>query len=207
MAGLLLLLAVGDKLNLGPSEYLLRPLLLGGLLWLFSKRQVDLRAPNWPRSVIVGLAVFFIWVAPDILWPSYRQLWIFNNALTGSPTSSVPEVWRGMPLVIVSRALRAVVLVPIIEELFWRGWLMRWLVNPDFERVPLGTYTRYAFWISALLFASVHGAYWDVGLIAGITYNWWMMRTRNLGDCIVAHAVTNAMLSAYVLTADQWQYW
>jgi CAAX prenyl protease-like protein len=207
MAALLLMLAIGDQLGLGPWEYATRPLLLAAVLWLFSRRHADLRAPHWAGSLMIGVLVFAIWVAPDVLWPGYRQLWIFNNSLTGSPTSSVPEAWRGIPLVIVSRTLRAVLLVPIIEELFWRGWMMRWLVNPDFTRVPLGTYTRSAFWTSAVLFATVHGAYWEVGLVAGVIYNWWMVRTHSLGDCILAHAVTNAILSAYVLGAGKWQYW
>jgi len=70
-----------------------------------------------------------------------------------------------------------------------------------------GAYTPYAFWVSAALFATVHGSYWDVGLIAGVVYNWWMVRTRNLWDCIVAHAVTNGVLAGYVVLAGQWQYW
>jgi hypothetical protein len=100
-----------------------------------------------------------------------------------------------------------VLLVPILEELFWRGWLMRWLIHADFQKVPFGKYAPNAFWIVAVLFASEHGAYWDVGLAAGVIYNWWMVRCKNLADCMLAHAVTNAMLSAYVLIAHQWQYW
>ncbi len=98
-------------------------------------------------------------------------------------------------------------LIPIVEELFWRAWLMRWLINPHFQKVPLGTYTATAFWFTAILFASEHGAYWDVGLAAGIIYNWWMVRTRSLADCILAHAVTNGALAGYVLLAGKWEYW
>ncbi len=97
--------------------------------------------------------------------------------------------------------------VPVIEELFWRGWLMRWLINPHFEKVPMGTYTPAAFWIVAVLFASEHGPYWEVGLIAGVIFNWWMVRTKSLADCILAHAVTNAILAAYVVATGEWQYW
>jgi hypothetical protein len=100
-----------------------------------------------------------------------------------------------------------VTLVPILEELFWRGWLMRMLIGPDFQKVPLGAYAPSAFWLTAVLFASEHGAYWDVGLAAGIVYNWWIIRCKNLADCMLAHAVTNALLAAYVLMAGQWQYW
>jgi membrane protease YdiL (CAAX protease family) len=58
-----------------------------------------------------------------------------------------------------------------------------------------------------VLFASEHGAYWDVGLAAGVAYNWWMVRTRSLGDLILAHAVTNLCLSVYVIAAGKWEYW
>ena len=101
----------------------------------------------------------------------------------------------------------ATLLVPVMEELFWRGFLMRWLINPDFLSVRLGAYKASAFWIVAALFASEHGAYWDVGLLAGIVYNLWIIRTRNLLDSILAHATTNAVLAAWVVTGGHWQYW
>ncbi len=97
--------------------------------------------------------------------------------------------------------------VPMLEELFWRGWLMRWLISPKFETVPLGAYQAGSFWITAALFASEHGPYWDVGLVAGIAYNWWMIRTRSLADCILAHAVTNGCLCWYVVVTHRWEYW
>ena len=100
-----------------------------------------------------------------------------------------------------------VILVPIIEELFWRAWGLRWTANPDFESMPIGSYTTQSFWMIAVLFASVHGPYWEVGLICGVIYNWWMGKTRSLGDLILTHAVTNGVLSAYVLAAGKWQYW
>ena len=84
---------------------------------------------------------------------------------------------------------------------------MRWLISPDFTKVPLGAYSAGAFWMVAVLFASEHGSYWDVGLATGILYNWWMIRTRSLGDLILTHAVTNACLSLYVVAAGKWEYW
>jgi len=103
--------------------------------------------------------------------------------------------------------IRSVVIVPITEELFWRGWMMRWLIKPDFERIPLGAYAAGSFWMVAVLFAAEHGSYWDVGLAAGIIFNLWMVRTKSLGDLILAHAVTNAGLGAYVIAAGKWEYW
>jgi CAAX prenyl protease-like protein len=125
----------------------------------------------------------------------------------GSVRSSIHAGALADPMVLAFRAFRAVVLVAIIEELFWRGWLMRWIIRTDFWRVPLGAWSASAFWITAILFASEHGPYWDVGLATGVVYNWWMVRTRSLGDCILMHATTNAALSAYVIATGKWEYW
>jgi len=154
----------------------------------------------------VGIFVFVIWVAPDLLF-HYRHHWLFENSVTGHAASSVPAALRGNVLFVAVRVLSSVTLVPVLEELFWRGWLMRWWIDRNFLAVRLGTYQAAAFWLVAVLFASEHGPYWDVGLIAGIVYNLWLIRTGNLADCMLAHAVTNGTLAAYVLVAGQWQYW
>jgi len=165
-----------------------------------------MRVRNWPGTVLIGVVVFAIWIAPDRLMPGYRSLWLFNNPVMGRD-SGLPSGPPGDGAAQAVRALRAVAIVPVAEELFWRGWLMRWLIAADFESVPLGAWSALSFWIVALLFGSEHGRYWDVGLVAGVVYNWWMLRTRSLGDLIVTHAITNACLSAYVVFAGKWEYW
>jgi CAAX prenyl protease-like protein len=207
MVVFLAFLAMGGIPGLGRYEYPARVAILAAVIWIFSRPVLDLRMPDWLGSVALGLAVFVIWVAPDVLWPGYREHWLFQNSLTGKVASSVPEGLRADPLVLIFRALRASIIVPIVEELFWRGWLMRWLIRNDFLSVPAGTYARDAFWITAALFAVEHGPFWEVGLLAGIAYNWWMVRTQSLGDCILAHGVTNAALSAYTVYGEHWQYW
>ncbi|MGA2131715.1 MAG: CAAX prenyl protease-related protein [Bryobacteraceae bacterium] len=184
-----------------------RLLAVAAAIAVFSREVIPRRVSQVLGSVAVGAAVLVIWIGPDLMWPGYRELWLFHNSLTGSAHSSLGPELRSNVFFIVVRMAESAVLVPILEELFWRGWLMRWLIDPDFERVPLGQYTAFSFWAVALLFASEHGAYWDVGLLAGVAYNWWMVRTRNLGDCMLAHGVTNALLGAYVLLFNQWQYW
>jgi CAAX prenyl protease-like protein len=159
-------------------------------------------------SILLGLAVFAIWVGPDVLSSTWRQSILFNNPVAGHPAGNTPPASQHDPVFLFFRIATSVIAVPILEELFWRGWLMRWLIDSNhFERIPLGAYAPLAFWATAALFASEHGSFWDVGLITGIIYNWWMIRTRNLWDCIIAHAVTNAALAAYVVLAGQWQYW
>jgi CAAX prenyl protease-like protein len=174
---------------------------------VLSRGVVRLLPLNPLGSFLVGFAVFLIWIGPDILIGGYRHTWFFENSLIGFAKPSVmPALRDNIPLLAV-RVAGSALLVPVIEELFWRGWMMRWLVNNNFEQVPLGTYVPAAFWITAILFASEHGSYWDVGLAAGVVYNWWMVRTRSLADCIVAHGVTNGLLAIYVIATGAWQYW
>jgi CAAX prenyl protease-like protein len=191
-----------------PPEWMfpVRFVLVAALILLFSRPYLSLRTSAALASIAIGVAVFAIWIGPDLLF-HYRHHWLFENSILGKPASSLDPRLRQDAFFLTVRILSSVVLVPILEELFWRGWLMRWLVDTDFLKVPLGAYNAKAFWIVAILFASEHGSYWEVGLLAGIVYNWWIVRTKTLADCILAHAVTNGALALYVLVAGQWQYW
>lgn len=162
---------------------------------------------HWFLTTLLGVAVFAMWIGPDLLFAGYRHHWWFENALTGSSEAGLSTAAQRQIPVLWLRAFRAGLIVPIVEELFWRAWLMRWIVNPQFLKIPLGTWSARAFWIVAVLFASEHGSFWAVGLIAGIVYNWWMVRTRSLADLILVHAVTNTCLSVYVVLAGKWEYW
>ena len=190
----------------GRWESALRIAAAGCVLSLFSRTVLNFRVRRWGGSLGLGAAVFLVWIGPDFLFP-YRNHWLFQNPLTGAFGSSLPENLRSDPSYLALRVLRSAVLVPVIEELFWRAWLMRWLISPRFRTIALGSWTRQSFWLTAVMFAAEHGPQWEVGLLAGIAYNWWMIRTRSLGDCILAHAVTNACLAAFVVLAGRWEYW
>jgi uncharacterized protein len=203
--GLLVLHSVLPLTDL--ADQILRVTVMSAVLWFIARPVIDLRVRHVWATLAIGAAVFALWIAPDLLIKGYRHFWLFENALMPKAATSL-SIGGGLSWpVLALRMFRAVVIVPIIEELFWRAWLMRWLIDPDFQKVPLGKYTAQSFWIVAALFASEHGPYWDVGLAAGIIYNWWMVRTRSLGDLILAHAVTNFILSAYVIAFGKWEYW
>jgi CAAX prenyl protease-like protein len=193
------------------SDQILRVTVMTAVLWFVLRGPfrpaLDLRVRHLAATVAIGVAVFALWIAPDLLIPGYRHFRPFDNVVTGRAATSLSASATIDWPVLALRMIRAVVIVPIVEELFWRAWLMRWLIDSDFQKVPLGKYTAFSFWTVAVLFASEHGPYWDVGLVAGIIYNWWMVRTRSLGDLILAHAVTNFVLSAYVIAAGKWEYW
>ena len=140
--------------------------------------------------------------------PGYRQHWLFQNALLGSVQSTSRPPAAPQPAVLALRTLRAAVIVPdrrrtvlarVADALADRRRISR-----RFRSAPLSRF-RSGWW--RVLFASEHGPYWESAWPRAVLYNWWMVRTRSLGDLILAHAVTNACLSAYVILAGKWEYW
>jgi len=204
----LIFLAVEREFQFPPEIfYPLRCVSVLLILFIFSRKVISFRVSHAPGSVALGIAVFALWIAPDLLWPGYRGHWLFSNAILGKAETSLVPAAQANAVFLSFRFIGASVAVPVLEELFWRAYLPRWLINHEFWKLPVGTFNHSAFWIVAVLFASEHGSFWDVGLLAGVLYNWWMLKTKSLGDCILAHAVTNACLSGYVIRFGQWQYW
>lgn len=204
--GLLLLFATfwqGDPL----LEQWIRVGVMIPVVWFVAGPVLDFRIRRWGGTIAVGVLTFAVWIAPDLLFPGYRHSRLFENVVMGQVHSTLPFAARQQPMVLALRTLRAVMIVPIVEELFWRGWLARWVIAADFRKVAFGAFTWSSFCVVAVLFAAEHGPYWDVGLLAGILLNWWMVRSKSLGDLILAHAIANACLSAYVITAGKWEYW
>ena len=207
-AAVIALLGLHSLLPLSPlAEQVVWILVMIATLALVARPVLDFRVRNWFGSLGLGVLVCLIWIGPDRIFPGYHGFWLFTNPVTGSIAATLPESSRGDALFLTLRTLRSALFVPIAEELFWRAWLMRWIISPQFAEVPLGAWSARAFWIVAILFAAEHGPLWDVGLAAGILYNWWMVRTKSLGDLILVHGVTNACLSAYVVLAGRWEYW
>ena len=200
-------LAIDSMLPIAnPGKEVLRDVVLLASIVIFSREVLPRRAPHALLSVALGLGVFVLWIAPDLLFSGWRASARFQNSVTGHLKTSIPPT-ELTPVMLALRTMRAALLVPVIEELFWRGWLARWLQDTKFTNIPLGTFTPLAFWGTAALFAMEHGPFWEVGLVCGIIYNWWMKRTRSLGDLILVHAVTNLALSVYVIMTGRWTFW
>lgn len=184
----------------------------GGVLWVYPVKTAVTAAVlvavwgSLPRlvptrsfsSILVGLLVFAVWLIPEGRYP-----------LMGSPETFDPFAAMEGPEVYAWIAIRlagASIVVGVMEELFWRGFLVRWLVASDFRKVPLGTFTWLSFAITSILFALEHNR-WLVGLLAGIAYNLWFYRTKSLYACVLAHAVTNLALGIYVVVTARWAFW
>jgi CAAX prenyl protease-like protein len=104
------------------------------------------------------------------------------------------------------RVFGAAVVVPLTEELFWRSFLIRFLIKSSYTSVPLGSFTLLSFVATVVLFGLEHHL-WLAGMMAGVAYNLLLYKTGRLWPCIVAHALTNLILSIHVLVTREWQWW
>ena len=151
------------------------------------------------KAVLIGLFVFVIWVGPG-LFIEGSSIPKFN-----------PEHFNSFylkSLAILVRVFGAVLIIPLMEELFWRSFLMRIFIRKNFMRVPLGTYHHFSFWMTALAFMFAHRqSEWLVAFIAAVIYGAYLIRSKNLWSCIVAHATTNLALSIYIIYFERWEFW
>jgi uncharacterized protein len=149
-------------------------------------------------SIVVGIAIFFLWINMD-----------FHFATIGKPHGFDPSIFAGdiaRNTITAARLVGAVFVVPVMEELFWRSFLIRYIISPDFNGVPLGRFTWSSFLITGLFFGLEHN-YFLAGIIAGSAYNLLLYKTGSISQCILAHGVTNLFLGIYVITSCQWQLW
>ncbi|MCL5060282.1 MAG: CAAX prenyl protease-related protein [Candidatus Thermoplasmatota archaeon] len=149
-------------------------------------------------SVGVGVAVLVLWVNLDAGWMLMGE--------AGEGYDPTDEAGRIDWLLVAFRIAGAALVVPVMEELFWRSFLQRWVRQPDFLSLNPARIGLRALLIASALFAVAH-LQWLAGLIAGLAYGWLYIRTRNLWAPIVAHAVTNGALGAYVVATGRWSFW
>ena len=172
--------------------------------WMIARRWrfYNLRPPAQPVvAVIAGLVVLGLWLAP--------QLWLgFPSRTSGFDPTYFATSGAAFAVTVALRFLRLVVVVPIVEEIFWRGYLLRVLIDEPFIKVPVGAFSWLSFAIVTAGFCLKHqAADWPAAILAGALYNLVAYRTRSLSSCILAHAITNLLLGLYVMRTGQWGFW
>jgi CAAX prenyl protease-like protein len=159
----------------------------------------DLKNPTHTiLAIVTGVIVFILWINMD--WP-----WATLGTPSGYDPTQVPDRLT-RSLLIISRIIGASIVVPIMEELFWRSFVARYLISPDILDIPIGRFTLTSFTIGSLLFGLEHSLV-VAGIMAGIAYNFLLWRTKSILQCILAHGLTNLLLGLYVLLTRQWQFW
>jgi CAAX prenyl protease-like protein len=149
-------------------------------------------------AAVLGFAVFGLWI-------NLTQSWMLLGPMGSGFDPRTPEGQIDWGLAGVRLAGSALV-VAIVEELFWRSFILRWLDRQDFLRLDPAKISQRALLISSALFALEH-TQWFAGFIAGYAYGWLYRKTRNLWLPILAHAITNGVLGLWVLDTGNWQFW
>lgn len=184
--------------------YPLKALVVAAALVAFHRRYEELRPPFSPLALLTGALAIALWIALDPFYPGLSRV-MGGAAQAPFDPSAITDATQRLAF-LVFRVAGAVIVVPLMEELFWRGFLIRWLVKDDFRQVPVGTFTPLSFGATVVLFGVEHEQ-WLAGMLCGALYNGLLYRTKNLTDCVVAHATSNALLAAWVLARGDWKFW
>lgn len=183
------------------ATYLLRSVGALGLLVYFWRDYIELSAkPTLSQALVAllaGVVVFLLWIAP---YPN----WLGGHGATVVP--AMPLQTNADIFWLMCRWSGSALVVPVIEELFWRSYLMRRLDHAEFLSVSPVVVTTYAIVISSVLFAVEHQL-WLAGLLAGLVYAWLYRQFQVLWVSIIAHVTTNAVLGVWVVYGGHWQYW
>lgn len=184
----------------GSFEWLYPLRFFAALIALWVSRH-ELRKLNWHfgwAAPLTGAGIFLIWVAPNMLHhPVASPLGVALASL--SPAART--VW------IVLRAAAAVITVPIAEELAFRGYLARRIMARDFTEIPFARLSLLAIGLSSAAFGVMHGQHWLVGIVAGLCFAAVLRHRGRIGDAVIAHAVANLLLAAWVLARGDFGLW
>jgi CAAX prenyl protease-like protein len=186
-------------------------------LWLIIEIRPLIAEMRWAISweaVLVGVGIFAVWVGISGEWTTQSSLWV-KLGLAHPPEKFVAD-WNPAEqfgagsalawLFISTRIVGSTLIVPPLEEVFYRSFLYRYIANHEFLSVPLNRFLLTPFLVTALVFGFSHNE-WFAGILCGAAFQWLVLRKNRLGDAMTAHAITNFLLGLWVVTRGAWQFW
>lgn len=181
--------------------YLAKTIVGAWMVWVVWPLVKEMRwAFSW-EAVVVGVGVFAIWVGLNDFYPKLGK--------GGTPWNPNVQFGEGASLAwffIAVRILGSTIVVPPIEEAFYRSFLYRYIVKPDFQSVPMGVFHPLAFVVTAAIFGFAHYE-WLAGILCAFAYQGLVIYKKRLGDAMTAHAITNLLLGIWVVWKGAWQFW
>jgi CAAX prenyl protease-like protein len=157
-------------------------------------------AISW-EAILVGVGIFAIWVGLDPFYPK-----IIKSATGWNPNSQFGQHSALAWLMIVTRIAGTTLVVPPLEEVFYRSFLYRYIARQDFLSVPLNQFLPLPFLATAAVFGFAHNE-WLAGILCGAAFQWLVLRKNRLGDAMTAHAITNFLLGAWIVSKSAWHFW
>ena len=204
--------AAAQSERFGPAGYAVTAVAAALVSWRLLRGTAILRPHGRLLAAgLVGIVGIVAWIGlselhlEDALWV-YLPEWLRPGGRVGlNPFEAfaTPAVaWAYVAI----RLFGLTVAVPVAEELFWRGFLLRWVDGDDWERVPPGQFSGRSFLIVTVLFTLAHPE-WFAAALYCVLLNGLMYWKRDLWVCVVAHAISNLLLGLYILVSGQWWLW
>ena len=163
---------------------------------------------SW-EAVVVGVGLFVVWAGLDDFLILLGWKGSYPKVNIGAPWNPQAHFGQGAAWVwffTLVRLAGSTLVVPPLEESFFRSFVYRYISKTDFLSVPLGALAARPFLITSALFAAEHRE-WLAGLICGFAFQGVVCRKQRLGDAMTAHAITNLLLGLWVVWRGEWHFW
>lgn len=185
------------------------------LLWELRGVVTEMRWAFSVEAVVVGVGVFVLWVGLDPYYPGLDAV-MFKLGLGKDPAKSTVTPWNPFTqfgagsamawFFVLVRTVGSSIVVPPLEEVFYRSFLYRYLISPEFEKVSLTRVHKASLLLTCGIFAFTHQQ-WLAGILCGLAYQWLVIRKNRIGDAMTAHAITNFLLALWVVFRPDWKFW
>jgi CAAX prenyl protease-like protein len=184
-------------------------------LWLVLEMWPLVPEMRWAfcwEAVVVGVAIFGVWIGISGEWTTQNSLWVKIGI--SHPEAKPALVWDPLTqfgpglgwIFVVVRILGSTLIVPPLEEVFYRSFLYRYIASQNFLSLPLNIFLPVPFVATAVIFGFSHNE-WLAGILCGAAFQWLVLRKNRLGDAMTAHAITNFLLGAWVVWKHAWNFW
>lgn len=208
-------LTAGQGLEfLGPTGrfwiYFGKTLLGAALLAVVWPVVTEMRWKFSGAAVVVGIGVFVLWVGLDPLLQSIGLRNSYPKVSVAGAAWRPLEEFAATPALgwffVCARIAGSSLVVPPLEEVFYRSFLYRYLQKADFVKVPLERFVPVPFLVAAVVFGLAHRE-WLAGVLCAFAYQGLVCWKRRLGDAMTAHAITNFLLGIWVVWKGAWEFW
>lgn len=190
--------------------YAAKTLIGAWMIWSVRGLIAELRWTFNAISIGMGILLFAIWVGLDGHYPPLGQLFSKTPPPPAAPWNPFQFFGDASALgwgIVALRILGTSLVVPPIEEAFYRSLMYRSIAQPEFEKFPINQFSMKAFLITSIIFGLVHPNQWIAGILCGLAFQWLALRKGDLGEAMVAHGITNLLLGIYVVVKGAWQFW
>jgi CAAX prenyl protease-like protein len=185
--------------------------------WLIFEMRPFVPEMRWAISweaIVAGVAVFILWIGLNPFYPTQSELFAklgFTKSFSNQLSVWNPNVQLGNNsfaawFFISIHILGMTLVVPPLEEVFYRSFLYRYIANQKFLSVPLNKFLPLPFFLTAIFFALEHQQ-WLAGFLCGLIFQWLVLKKNRLGDAITAHAITNFLLGIWIVGKHAWNFW